>query len=158
VSDSTRKVVCSNRKARHRFHIEETIEAGIELRGPEVKSLRGGGATLTDSYARVKRGEVFLSKVHIAPYEQASRENPDPERDRKLLLHRREIDRLNGKVRERGLTLIPLEIYFKDGKAKVTLALARGKRTYDRRQEIVRREAERQMERVRKRSRQGRRR
>jgi SsrA-binding protein len=149
-------VVCTNRKARHRFHLEETIEAGIALQGPEVKSLRAGGASLTDGYARIRRGEIFLSKVRISPYEQAARENPDPERDRKLLLHRREIDRLSGKVRERGFTLIPLEIYFKNGKAKVSLALARGKRTHDRREEIVRREAERQMQRLSKRTRQGR--
>ena len=154
MSESGRKVVCSNRKARHRFHIEETIEAGIALRGPEVKSLRAGRANLKDGYARLHRGEIFLMNVHISPYEEASRENPDPERERKLLLHRREIDRLTGKVRERGFTLIPLEIYFREGKAKVKLALARGKRTYDRRQEITRRETERQLQRVRKRSRQ----
>ena len=128
----------------------------MELRGPEVKSLRAGQASLSDGYARIDRGEVFLANVHIAPYEPATRENPEPERERKLLLHRREIDRLSGKVRERGLTLVPLEIYFRDGKAKVMLALARGKRMYDRRQEIVRRETERQLQRVRKRSRQGR--
>lgn len=154
MSDSDRKTVCKNRKARHRFHLEETIEAGIELRGPEVKSLREGRASLSDGYARLQRGEIFLSNVHIAPYEQASRENPDPDRDRKLLLHRREIDRLSGKVRERGFTLVPLEIYFRGGKAKVKIALARGKRTYDRRQEITKRETERQLQRVRKRSRQ----
>jgi SsrA-binding protein len=156
VTDRGRKVVCTNRKARHRFHIEETIEAGLELRGPEVKSLREGRASLSDGYARIERGQVFLTNVHIAPYEPATRENPDPDRDRRLLLHRREIDRLGGKVRERGLTLIPLELYFKNGKAKVMLALCRGKRLYDRREDIIRRETERQLQRVRKRSRQGR--
>ncbi|MEE8556467.1 MAG: SsrA-binding protein SmpB [Myxococcota bacterium] len=150
MSESSRKLICSNRKARHRYHIEETVEAGISLLGPEVKSLRAGGAALTDGYARIRRGEIFLCSVHIAPYEEASRENAEPTRDRKLLLHRREIDRLSGKVRERGFTLIPLDLYFRDGRAKVTLALARGKRTVDRRHEIARRDAERQMDRARK--------
>jgi SsrA-binding protein len=156
VTDPERKVVCTNRKARHRYHLQESIEAGIALVGPEVKSLRAGGASLVDAYARFRRGEIYLVKAHIAPYKQANRENPEPERERKLLLHRREIDRLDGKVREKGLTLVPLEIYFKKGKAKVTLALARGKRTYDRRHEIARRESEREMQRMRKRKLRGR--
>jgi SsrA-binding protein len=155
-SEAPRKVVCTNRKARHRYRIEETIEAGIELRGPEVKSLRAGQASLSDSYARIRRGEVFLVKTHIAPYAQATRENPAPERERRLLLHRREIDRLEGKVRERGLTLVPLEIYFKAGRAKVSLALARGKRVIDRREDIARREAERRILRATRRRSRGR--
>ena len=151
MTERERKVVCTNRRARHRYQIEETVEAGIALVGPEVKSLRAGGASLVDSYARIRKGEMFLAKAHIAPYKEANRENPEPTRERKLLLHRREIDRLDGKIRERGFTLIPLEIYFKQGKAKVTIALARGKRTYDRRQEIAKRESDRQLQRLRKR-------
>ena len=151
MTEPERKVVCTNRRARHRYQIEETVEAGIALVGPEVKSLRSGGASLVDSYARIRKGEVFLAKAHIAPYKEANRENPEPTRERKLLLHRREIDRLDGKIRERGFTLIPLEIYFTRGKAKVMLALARGKRTYDRRQEIAKRESDRQLQRLRKR-------
>jgi SsrA-binding protein len=148
---SERKVICTNRKARHQYRIEETIEAGLVLRGPEVKSLRAGKAHLTDSYARVRNGEMFLFKAYIGPYEQASRENLDPERERKLLLHRREIDRLGGKVRERGFTLIPLQMYFLDGRAKVELALARGKRTYDKRRAIADRESKVRLRRVLKR-------
>jgi SsrA-binding protein len=151
VSEPKRKVICTNRKARHQYRIEETIEAGLVLRGPEVKSLRAGKAHLTDSYARVRNGEMFLFKAYIGPYEQASRENLDSERERKLLLHRREIDRLAGKVRERGFTLIPLQMYFLDGRAKVELALARGKRTYDKRQAIADRESKVRLRRVLKR-------
>jgi SsrA-binding protein len=143
VSEPERKVICTNRRARHDFAIEETVEAGIVLTGPEVKSLRLGAAQLRDSYARISRGgEVFLVKAHIAPYEQANRANRDPGRERKLLLHRREIDRLAGRVREKGLTLVPLELYFLRGRAKVALALARGKKSYDKRQAIAKREAE----------------
>ena len=151
MTEPERKVVCTNRRARHRYQIEETVEAGIALVGPEVKSLRAGGASLVDSYARIRNGEMFLAKAHFAPYKEANRENPEPTRERKLLLHRREIDRLDGKIRERGFTLIPLEIYFTRGKAKVMIALARGKRTYDRRQEIAKRESDRQLQRLRKR-------
>ncbi len=151
MTEPERKVVCTNRRARHRYQIEETVEAGIALVGPEVKSLRAGGASLVDSYARIRNGEMFLAKAHFAPYKEANRENPEPTRERKLLLHRREIDRLDGKIRERGFTLIPLEIYFTRGKAKVIIALARGKRTYDRRQEIAKRESDRQLQRLRKR-------
>ena len=151
MSEPKRKVICTNRKARYRYRIEETIEAGLVLRGPEVKSLRAGKAHLTDSYARVRNGEMFLFKAYIGPYEQASRENLDTERERKLLLHRREIDRLAGKVRERGFTLIPLQMYFLDGRAKVELALARGQRTYDKRQAIADRESKVRLRRVLKR-------
>jgi SsrA-binding protein len=151
VNEPKRKVICTNRKARHKFRIEDTIEAGLVLTGPEVKSLRAGKAHLTDSYARVRAGEMFLCNAYIGPYEQASRENLDPERERKLLLHRREIDRLAGKVRERGFTLIPLQMYFTDGRAKVELALARGKSTYDKRRAIADRESEVRLRRVLKR-------
>jgi SsrA-binding protein len=150
VAEPERKVICTNRRARHDYAIEETVEAGIVLTGPEVKSLRAGAAQLRDSYARISRaGEVFLVKAHIAPYEKANRENRDPDRERKLLLHRREIDRLAGRVREKGLTLVPLELYFLRGRAKVALALARGKKTYDKRQAIAKREAEERIRRAR---------
>ena len=124
--------VVTNRRARHRFELIETLEAGIVLRGPEVKSLRNGKAQMTDSYAVVERGEVWLRGLHIPPYEPASRENADPDRPRKRLLHRREIERLIGKSAEKGLTLVPTRIYFKGGRAKVELALARGKEGRDR--------------------------
>ncbi len=148
---SERKIVCSNRRARYEYHIEDTLEAGLVLVGSEVKSLRAGKANLKDAYARVTKSEVFLTKAHIAAYEQANRQNHEPERDRKLLLHRREIDRLRGKVRERGFTLIPLDIYFLNGRAKLTLALARGKRRYDKREAIAKRETERDLRRLIKR-------
>jgi SsrA-binding protein len=150
VSEPERKSICKNRRARYDYAIEETVEAGIVLTGPEVKSLRAGAAQLRDSYARISRaGEVFLVKAHIAPYEQANRENRDPDRERKLLLHRREIDRLAGRVREKGLTLVPLELYFLNGRAKVALALARGKKSYDKRESIAKREAEERIRRAR---------
>lgn len=148
MSPAERKVVCTNRRARHQYHVEETVDAGLVLHGPEVKSLRAGTAQLRDAYARIRKGEVYLQKLYIAPYEPAQRENPDPDRERKLLLHRREIDRLDGKLREKGLTLIPLEIYFEGGWAKVRLGLARGKRVRDRRQDIAKREAEMRMQRA----------
>ncbi|MBX6424065.1 SsrA-binding protein SmpB [Thermosulfurimonas sp. F29] len=142
------KTVATNRKARFLYDIEETYEAGIVLTGPEVKSLRLGRANLADSFARVVNGEVFLYNMHISPY-PFSREAAlsDPRRTRKLLLHRREINRLAGKVAEKGYTLIPLRIYFKDGWAKVELALARGKKLHDRRETIKRREEERELRR-----------
>lgn len=126
----------------------DTFEAGIVLLGPEVKSLRAGRANLSDAYGTVRRGEVFLVNAHISPYAQAGRENPDPRRERKLLLHRAEIRRLVGRVAERGLTLVPLSLYFRDGKAKVELAVARGKRKYDKRETIRRREQELEMRRA----------
>jgi SsrA-binding protein len=131
--DDARKVVARNRKARHEYEILETFEAGIALKGPEVKSLRDGKVAFQDSFAHVDRGEVWLRSLHISPYEQANRFNEDPLRPRKLLLNRIEIRRLVGKVEEKGLTLIPLEIYFKRGHAKVLLALARGKKLHDKR-------------------------
>ncbi len=151
MAEPERKLVCSNRRARFDYHIEETFEAGLVLVGSEVKSLRAGKAHLKDAYARVENGELFLIKAHIAPYDQANRQNHAPERERKLLLNRREIHRLRGKVRERGFTLIPLDIYFRKGRAKLTLALARGKRRYDKREAIAKRETERDLRRLIKR-------
>lgn len=142
------RTVVANRRARHDYQLEETYEAGIQLLGSEVKSLRAGRASLQDAYARVRGGEVWLVNMHIAPYEQAGPFNHDPLRPRKLLLHKAEIRRLVGKVKERGYTLVPLRVYFRRGLAKVELALARGKRQYDRREDIRRREAERQVARA----------
>ncbi|ACX52588.1 SsrA-binding protein [Ammonifex degensii KC4] len=145
------KVICENRRARHEYHIMETYEAGIVLQGTEVKSLRAGRASLQDSFARVENGEVWLYNMHISPYEQGNRYNHDPKRPRKLLLHKREIMYLWGRTREKGLTLIPLRCYFKDGRAKVELALAKGKKLYDRRADLAERAARREMERALKR-------
>lgn len=139
--------VATNRRARHKFELVEKFEAGVVLRGSEVKSLRTGKAQMADAYAVVNDGEVWLRKLHIPPYEPASRENHEPERPRKLLLHRAEIERLVGKTAERGLTLVPTRIYFKDGRAKVELALARGKEGRDRRREIAERDVRREVER-----------
>lgn len=141
-------LVASNRRALHDYEILEKVEAGLVLLGPEVKSLREGRANLSDSYAVVRRGEAYLVNAHVSPYAQASRENPDPRRERKLLLNRSEIRRLSGKVAERGLTLVPLSVYFKNGRAKVELGLARGKRVYDKRQTLKKREQEREIERA----------
>ena len=152
-SGGDRRVVCTNRKARYLYEILDTFEAGIALLGPEVKSLRAGNANLTDAYARIRDGEAFLVGVHISAYEQAGRANPDPRRERRLLLHKGEIRRLAGKVAEKGLTLIPLQIYFRDGRAKVELALARGKRQYDKREAIRTREEERALRRTLRRGR-----
>lgn len=146
-TDPNERLVTSNRKARHNYHILETVEAGLVLMGTEVKSLRMGKCNLVDSYARVTDEEVFLEKMHISPYDPGSRFNHDPVRTRKLLLHRREIRRLIGKIQEKGLTLIPLRVYFKGRTAKVELGLARGKRLYDKREAISRRESDREMQR-----------
>ncbi len=151
MTEAQRRSICKHRRARFDYQIEETFEAGIALLGSEVKSLREGRANLVDSYARISAGEVFLMKVHIAPYEQANRENHDPVRPRKLLLHRSEIRRLTGKLHERGWTLIPLELYFEGGRAKVELALARGKKRHDKREAIAKRESDRQLQRIIKR-------
>jgi SsrA-binding protein len=142
------KLVADNRKARHDYHLLERIEAGLVLTGSEVKSMREGRATIQQAYADVRDGEAWLIGSHIAAYHQATIEPHDPDRDRKLLLHRRQIDSLYGKVRERGLTLVPTKLYFKDGRAKVELALARGKETRDKRRDIAKREADRQIERA----------
>lgn len=145
VVDESVKIIAQNRRARHEYHILETFEAGLVLHGTEVKSLRNGRASLQESYARVEQGEAFLINAHIGEYEQGNRFNHDPTRRRKLLMHRREINRLIGRVEERGLTLVPLRMYFRRGKAKVELALAKGKKMYDRREAIARREAEREV-------------
>lgn len=142
------RAVATNRRARFEFEVLDRFEAGIALMGPEVKSLRAGKANLADAYATVRRGEVWLLNLHISPYDPASRENPNPRRERKLLLHRREIARLDGKVKESGLTLVPLSLYFKGGRAKVELALARGKRRHDKRETIKRRESDRDLRRA----------
>src|SRR5262245_35128339 len=139
--------VASNRAASHRFNLLDKIECGILLRGTEVKSLRTGGAQLKDAYATVRDGEVWLHHLHIPPYPPAYHDNHAPERDRKLLLHRREIERLVGRARERGLTLVPTRIYFRDSRAKVELALAQGKDRFDKREAIKRREMARDAER-----------
>jgi SsrA-binding protein len=136
--DSGRKVVATNRKARHEYEILESYEAGLVLKGPEVKSLREGKVGFQDAFARVEGGEAWIYNLHISPYEQANRYNVDPLRTRKLLLHRDEIRRLIGKVEEKGLTLIPVELYFARGRAKVSLALARGRRLYDKREKLKR--------------------
>jgi SsrA-binding protein len=143
-----RKIVASNRRARHDYTIEETLEAGIMLTGTEVKSLRAGRAALTDGYGLITDGEVWLHGVHIPEYAQGTWTNHEPRRVRKLLLHRKEIDRLERSTREGGLTLVPLSLYFSDGKAKIELALARGRRTYDKRHELARRDAEREVARA----------
>ena len=136
--------VATNRQAAFRFNLLEKLEAGIVLQGSEVKSLRNGSVQLKDAYAEVRDGELWLRNMHIAPYEPA-RDNHDPERPRKLLLHKREIERLVGKSREGNQTLVPLSMYFSDGKVKVELALAKGKQDYDKRQDLARRTAEREV-------------
>ncbi len=146
------KIVAKNRKAFHDYHILESLEAGIELSGTEVKSLRAGKVNLKDSYGRIKDGELFLIGVHISPYDNASTFNHEPERDRKLLVHHRELKRLYGKLLEKGLTIVPLRVYFKDNWAKVELGLAKGKRQYDKRQDKEKREVERAMRRAVKRT------
>jgi SsrA-binding protein len=140
--------VASNRQASHRYHLLERWECGLVLQGTEVKALRDGKAQIKDGYASVRDGEVWLHNVHIPPYGPASRENHEPERPRKLLMHKREIDRLIGKTREKGLTLVPTRLYFSGGRAKVEIALARGKDVGDKRQSIKEREMKREMERA----------
>jgi SsrA-binding protein len=142
------KTIAQNRRARFDYHIEETYEAGLVLTGTEVKSLRAGQASIVDGYALVRDDEVWLMGVHIPEYTQGTWTNHEPRRQRKLLLHRREIARLIGKTQEKGLTLVPLSLYFKDGRAKIEIALARGKRAYDKRQDIAKREAGREMDRA----------
>jgi SsrA-binding protein len=139
-----RKMVAQNRKARHDYHVEDTFEAGLVLTGTEVKSLRAGRASLVDGFAEVKDDEMWLQGVHIPQYTEGTWTNHEPRRARKLLLHRREIERIESRVNERGLTVVPLALYFKDGKAKVEIALARGKKAYDKRQAIAKREADRE--------------
>jgi len=143
------RVVCKNKRAFHDYHIEDTMEAGIMLTGPEVKSLRAGRANLKDGYAKLEAGEVYLHNVHISPYAYATHETTDPMRVRKLLLHKREIRKLIGKLHEKGVSLIPLKIYFiENGKAKVELGLARGKKLHDKRASLKEKQSDREMERA----------
>jgi SsrA-binding protein len=143
-----RKVIARNRRALHEYHIEDTYEAGLVLTGTEVKSLRLGRASLVDGFAQISDGEAWLHNVHIPEYVQGTWTNHAPRRIRKLLLHRSEIDQLTSKTQEQGLTLVPLQLYFKDGNVKVEIALARGKRTYDKRQDLAKRDAAREMDRA----------
>jgi SsrA-binding protein len=145
---SGRKLVVSNRRARHEYEIEDTVEAGLVLTGTEIKSIRAGRVQLADTHARVENGEVWLHGMHIAPYEQGNRANVEARRPRKLLLHRREIDRLLGKAQEKGLALIPLDVHLRNGFAKVELAIGRGKKLYDKRQAIAERDARRDQDRA----------
>jgi SsrA-binding protein len=147
VSTSGSKLITENRRARHDYHLLERVEAGVQLTGTEVKSLRAGGAQLGQAYAEIRDGEAWLVGASIAEYVQGNLQNHRPERDRKLLLHRREIDSLAGKVGEKGLTLVPTRLYFKDGRVKVELALARGKERIDKRRDLAERDARRQIER-----------
>lgn len=143
-----RKMVIRNRKARHEFEILEELEAGLVLVGAEVKSLREGDASFTDAFARVDNGELWLYNLHISPYEQASIDVPDPKRPRKLLAHRREIERLAARTAEQGLTLVPLDLHFTRGRAKVTLGLARGKKLHDKRETMKRKVMQREVDRA----------
>ncbi len=142
------KLIARNRRARHDYAIEDVVEAGLVLTGTEVKSLRAGRASLVDGFAQISDGEAWLHNVHIPQYTLGTWTNHEPRRTRKLLMHRKEIDRLARATAERGLTLIPLSLYFKDGKAKVELGLARGKRTYDKRHDLARRDAAREVDRA----------
>ncbi|MBI5029449.1 MAG: SsrA-binding protein SmpB [Chloroflexi bacterium] len=148
--DDESKTLATNRKAFHDYSIEETYEAGIALTGTEIKSVRAGSVNLRDSYAQVRNGELWLMNVHVAPYEPASRQNVDPYRDRKLLMHRKEILRLASRAQEKGLTLIPLKMYLKKNRAKMEIGLARGKKLYDKRDAIAKRETEREIQRATK--------
>ena len=143
-----RKFVAQNRKARHDYHIDEVFEAGLVLTGTEVKSLRAGHASLVDGYAHIRDGEAWLAGVHIPEYTEGTWTNHEPRRERKLLLHRQEILRLIGKTKETGVTLVPLALYFKDGRAKIEIALARGKRSYDKRVALAEKQAKRETERA----------
>lgn len=155
MSENGTKLIASNKKARRDYHILETWEAGLVLVGTEVKSLREGKASLAEAYARLEGDEVFLVGAHIPEYSHGNRTNHEPTRRRKLLMHRREIERLRGKVVERGLTLVPLRLYWKNGRAKVEIALGQGKSHFDRRQDLAKREATREMDRAMSRRRKG---
>jgi SsrA-binding protein len=147
-AEQGRKVIARNRRARHDYHIDDVVEAGLVLTGTEVKSLRAGRASLTDGFAQVSGNEAWLHGVHIPEYSLGTWTNHEPRRVRKLLLHRKEIDKLASVTAERGLTLVPLSLYFRDGKAKVELAVARGKRAYDKRHDLARRDAAREVDRA----------
>jgi SsrA-binding protein len=153
--ESRDRAIATNRRARHEYEILETVEAGLVLRGTEVKSLRDGLVNFKDSYASVRNGEGWLLGCHINPYSHGTDANHDPERDRKLLLHKREIARLSGKISERGLTLVPLRLYFKDGRAKVELGLARGRKLHDKRSVLREREVRREMDKAARGARRG---
>ncbi|TFD95866.1 MULTISPECIES: SsrA-binding protein SmpB [Jeotgalibacillus] len=142
------KTVAQNKKARHDYFIEETYEAGIVLQGTEIKSIRQGRVNLKDSFARISNGEVFLNNMHISPYEQGNRYNHDPERERKLLLHRQQINKLIGETKQQGYSLVPLKLYLKDGYAKVLIGLAKGKKNYDKRETLKKKEAKRDIQRA----------
>jgi SsrA-binding protein len=146
-ADQGKKIIASNRRARHDYTIEDTVEAGLVLTGTEVKSLRAGRATLTEGFGQITSNEAWLHGVHIPQYTQGTWTNHEPRRTRKLLLHRREIDKLASAIHERGLTLVPLSLYFSGGKVKIELALARGKRAYDKRQDLAKRDAAREIDR-----------
>jgi SsrA-binding protein len=146
------KIVATNKKAFHNYHIMERYEAGIVLSGTEVKSLRVGRVNLKDSYALVKQGEIFLLNCHISPYSHGNRENPEPTRTRKLLLHKREIQRLIGKTVEKGLSMVPLSVYFKEGRAKVEIAVVKGKKLFDKRETEKRKETKRELAKILKHS------
>ena len=146
-AEQGKKIIASNRRARHEYTIEDTVEAGLVLTGTEVKSLRAGRATLTDGFGQIADNEAWLHGVHIPQYTEGTWTNHEPRRTRKLLLHRKEIDKLSSSIKERGLTLVPLSLYFKDGKVKIELGLARGKRTYDKRHDLAKRDAAREVER-----------
>ncbi|MGC9333576.1 MAG: SsrA-binding protein SmpB [Anaerolineae bacterium] len=142
------RVIATNRKARHEYHFHDTYEAGLVLKGSEIKSIRAGRVSLQQGFVVFEGGEAWLVDVHIAPYDPASREGHEPRRRRKLLLHRREIDRLQGQTQQKGYTVIPTKLYLKDGRAKIEIALARGKKMYDKRQTIAERDSKRQVERA----------
>lgn len=153
----SKKVIATNRRARHEYEIIDTVEAGLVLFGPEVKSLRAGRANLSDAYGTIHHGELFVRNLHISPYEPATLANANPVRERKLLVHRKQIAKLEGQVAERGLTLVPLSLYFKDGRAKLELGLARGKKQYDKRHALKKRQDDREAQRDMRRHNQGRR-
>jgi SsrA-binding protein len=142
------KVIATNRKARHQYHFHDTYEAGLVLKGSEIKSIRAGRVSLQEGFVLFDGGEAWLVNVHIAQYDPASRQNHEPKRRRKLLLHRREIDRLHGRTQEKGYTIVPTKLYLKDGRAKVEIALVKGKKLYDKRQTIAERDSKRQVERA----------
>lgn len=144
VKEKGRKIVAQNRKARHDYHIDDTLEAGLVLVGTEVKSLRAGRATLVDGFAEITQGEAFLHGVHIPEYTEGTWTNHEPRRVRKMLLHRHEIEKLDSRINQRGYTLVPLALYFKDGRAKVEIALARGKKSYDKRHALAAKQADRE--------------
>src|SRR5512134_2088567 len=154
--EAREKAIANNRRARHEYEILETIEAGLVLRGTEVKSLRDGQVNFKDSYATIRNSEGWLLGCHISPYSHGTDANHDPERDRKLLLHRREIRRLTGKIAERGLTVVPLKLYFKAGRAKIEIGLARGKKLHDKRATLRERETRREMDKAVRAGRSGR--